>query len=245
MQGASYQRDPFAYSLLPQFGCVVLLLAMMLTCLMPLVFVDVLTTALNKLHLSRFSATLVLLLIVGGGFVNLPIYRWLRDDLQFVSRESLGSLLNWVPAVKRSPVETILAVNVGGCVVPLFLAVYELRFALESSQTRVALLLAIAVNVLICYRVARPVPGLGIVMPGFAAPLAAVGVTWLLLGWSDDYFNARAPIAFIAGVVGPIVGADLLHLRDLKRCSLGVMSIGGAGTFDGIVLSGLVAAFFA
>lgn len=244
MPDASNGRGPVAYRLLPQIGCVLLLVAMMLLCVMPIVFVDVMTTALNKLHLSGFMAAIVLLLIVCGGFINVPVYRWMREDLQFISREPLTGLQNWVPALRRSPVETILAVNVGGCVVPLLLAAYELRFALESSQTSVALLLVVAANVLVCYQVARPVPGIGIIMPGFAAPLTAVGVTWLLLGASDDH-HARAPIAFIAGVVGPIVGADLLHLRDLKRYSLGVMSIGGAGTFDGIVLSGIIAAFFA
>ena len=53
------------------------------------------------------------------------------------------------------------------------------------------------------------------------------------------------PIAFIAGVLGPLIGADLMHLRDIKRIATGIASIGGAGTFDGIVLSGLMAAFLA
>ncbi len=35
---------------------------------------------------------------------------------------------------------------------------------------------------------------------------------------------------------------DLLHLRDLGRRGAGLMSIGGAGTFDGIVISGFLAA---
>ena len=53
------------------------------------------------------------------------------------------------------------------------------------------------------------------------------------------------PIAFTAGVAGPIIGADLLHLKDLPDTPVGVMSIGGAGTFDGIVLSGVLAALLA
>ena len=42
-------------------------------------------------------------------------------------------------------------------------------------------------------------------------------------------------------VLGPLIGADLLHLRDLGRRGGGLMSIGGAGTFDGIVISGFLA----
>jgi len=53
------------------------------------------------------------------------------------------------------------------------------------------------------------------------------------------------PIAFVAGVLGPLIGADLLHLRDIEKIATGIASIGGAGTFDGIVLSGIVAAYLA
>jgi uncharacterized membrane protein len=54
-----------------------------------------------------------------------------------------------------------------------------------------------------------------------------------------------APVAFIAGVAGPLIGADLLHLKEIEQSAVGIASIGGAGTFDGIVLSGIVAAYLA
>jgi uncharacterized membrane protein len=53
------------------------------------------------------------------------------------------------------------------------------------------------------------------------------------------------PVAFVAGVAGPLIGADLLHLKAIDRVQSGMMSIGGAGTFDGIVLSGIIAAYLA
>ncbi|MDH4154239.1 MAG: DUF1614 domain-containing protein [Nitrospira sp.] len=53
------------------------------------------------------------------------------------------------------------------------------------------------------------------------------------------------PVAFVASVLGPLIGADLLHLRDIEKITTGIASIGGAGTFDGIVLSGIVAAYLA
>jgi uncharacterized membrane protein len=52
-------------------------------------------------------------------------------------------------------------------------------------------------------------------------------------------------LAFAAGVLGPLIGADLLHLREVNKISTGVASIGGAGTFDGIVISGLIATLLA
>ncbi len=76
-------------------------------------------------------------------------------------------------------------------------------------------------------------------LPGFVAPGVALAAALLLAP------DQAPPIAFVAGVLGPLVGADLLHLRDIEQCGPGVMSIGGAGTFDGIVLSWIVAAYLA
>ncbi len=55
--------------------------------------------------------------------------------------------------------------------------------------------------------------------------------------------DAAPPVAFLIGVMGPLIGADLLHLKDIEAAETGVASIGGAGTFDGIVLSGIIAAY--
>jgi uncharacterized membrane protein len=49
--------------------------------------------------------------------------------------------------------------------------------------------------------------------------------------------------AYIAGVAGPLIGVDLLHLKGIEQSTVGMASIGGAGTFDGIVLSGIVAVY--
>jgi uncharacterized membrane protein len=81
-------------------------------------------------------------------------------------------------------------------------------------------------------------------MPGFVAALTAVTTTWLLLAGPGET-PYRPPVAFVAGVLGPLVGADLLHLRDITRVPVGILSIGGAGTFDGIVLSGFLATLLA
>ena len=79
-------------------------------------------------------------------------------------------------------------------------------------------------------------------MPGLLSPLVAVGMTWLLC---PAEMEQRVSIAYTAGILGPLIGADLLHLRDILKVPVGVLSIGGAGTFDGIVLSGILAALLA
>jgi uncharacterized membrane protein len=157
-------------------------------------------------------------------------------DLRF-GAYGLGGLF---PQFQRQTHETVIAVNLGGCIIPSLIAIYELRFvAAQGVNALTAAALAAAVNIFACYRLARPMPGIGIGMPALVTPLIAAGVAMLL---APDY---APPIAFIAGVSGPLIGADLLHLRDISKMSVGTLSIGGAGTFDGIILSGIVAAYLA
>jgi len=87
--------------------------------------------------------------------------------------------------------------------------------------------------------ISRPIPGLGVVMPILVPPLAAAAVA-LLLNSAQS-----APLAYIAGTLGVIIGADLLRLNDIRRLGTPLASIGGAGTFDGIFITGIVAVLLA
>jgi len=231
---------------LPQIASIALLLTLMFLCLLPCVLVDVMHTAVANLHLpAPHWAGLIVLGILLGGLINIPIRRIPREDLQPVARWAVYGLEGWRPQVRLEHAETILAVNVGGCIIPTLLALYEIAYIVDGGGRPVlALAIAVAVNIAVCYRFATPVEGVGIAMPAFIAPLAAVLVPWLLLA-GDDYDGIRAPVAFTAGVMGPLVGADLLNLRKITKISAGVVSIGGAGTFDGIVISSILAALLA
>jgi uncharacterized membrane protein len=81
--------------------------------------------------------------------------------------------------------------------------------------------------------------GVGIVVPGLIPAFVAAASALILAP------EQAPPVAFVAGVLGPLAGADLMHLRDGAKLGSGVISIGGAGTFDGIVLSGVVATYLA
>ena len=54
-----------------------------------------------------------------------------------------------------------------------------------------------------------------------------------------------AALAYVAGTLGVLIGADLLRLRDVCRLGVPMASIGGAGTFDGIFITGIVAVLLA
>ena len=230
---------------LQTLGCLSFALLFFFLCLFPIFFVDLLTTAMQRLHLTPSAAMLAVLGIILGSMINVPIYRIERGEEQIVA--TYGVLGSWHPLPQRRWVrrDTLIAINVGGGVVPVALAFWEATHVFRvDGQAATAMLWATVVNIGVCYLVARPVSGIGIMMPGFTSPLVAVSMTWILLG-DASFSDIRAPVAFVAGVLGPLVGADLLHLKDITRVSVGSLSIGGAGTFDGIVLSGIFAAILA
>lgn len=217
-----------------------LLVAVLLLILLPLIFGQVMFAALGKLHLSAGAALGLMAAIIIGGFFNIPVKRFVREELVSTHPLDVFGLFDLFPRLRRVRRETIIAVNIGGCVVPLGIALYELVYiGLSDPRDWLAVVAAVAANTVVCYMAARPVPGVGIVMPSFISPLvAAVGALLLAPG-------QPSPVAFIAGVTGPLVGADLLHLKEIRSAAVGMASIGGAGTFDGIVLSGIIAAYLA
>jgi len=52
-------------------------------------------------------------------------------------------------------------------------------------------------------------------------------------------------IAYISGTLGVLIGADLLHLKLVPKLGTPLASIGGAGTFDGMFLTGIIAVLLA
>jgi len=217
-----------------------LVAALLLLVLFPLLFAELMATSLGKLHLSADSAVLLVIAIMVGGLINIPVRRIRRShDVDDHPLAAYGMLEAW-PRLRRVRRETIVAVNLGGCLIPTGLAIYELGQLLDAAPGALwAVAVAAGLNIIACYLMARPVPGLGIALPGLAPALIAAALALLLGG------EQAAPVAFIAGVTGPLVGADLLHLRDVEKMATGTLSVGGAGTFDGIVLSGIVAAYLA
>lgn len=239
------QRPTTVEFYLPQVGCALAAMMLISMCVLPWFFIQAVEMALIKLHLSPFAITAATMGILLGGLINFPLYQVEREFDPIVLPRGWNPMQGWTPLRPPSADRTIVAVNLGGCVIPTLLAAYEMRYVLEAErQASMGLLLAVLVNVGLCWWLARPVPGVGIALPFFVSPAAAVGMAWLLLP-GEAFAGLRAPVAFIAGVSGPLIGADLLNLRRFEKAAVGLISIGGAGTFDGIVLSGILAALLA
>ncbi len=221
-------------------GCLPIGLFFVLLLVLPFLFAEVLTAAMLKLRLAPEAALLLVLGIFVGSAVNIPVKRIVRNEDVLVHPLGILGMFGFWPQLQRVRRETIIAVNVGGCVIPAGLAVYETVLVfLQGLQLAGALGLSILINTAVCHWIAKPVKGIGIAMPGFVPPIVAVLSATVLAP------EERVSVAFVSGVLGPLIGADLLNLREIPRISTGLASIGGAGTFDGIVLSGIVAAYLA
>jgi uncharacterized membrane protein len=139
-----------------------------------------------------------------------------------------------VPVVERWP-GTVIAVNVGGAVIPTLVSLY----LLITREMWVKGAVAIAIVAALLHWLATPVPGVGIAVPVFWPALITAAVALIL-----SRENA-APLAYTAGSMGTLIGADLTNLDKVRGLGAPVASIGGAGTFDGIFLTGILAVLLA
>ena len=191
--------------------------------------------AFDKIGVPSEALFSLLLLSWVGSWVNIPIARFPSEEsvMEGVVVRVFGQ--RYVIPQWSQRRHTILAVNVGGAVVPTLLSLYLLTQALAPLRVVVAT----AAVTLLTYRLARPVTGVGIVVPMLLPPLSAALAALLLV-------PQQAPLtAYVAGTMGTLIGADLLHVRQVTRLAAPVASIGGAGTFDGVFLTGIIAVLLA
>lgn len=189
------------------------------------------------LGFSPLATILLFIAILAGSMVNIPLAEY-ECEVQPLTRRVRAFGFEYVVPEWRN--KTVVAVNLGGAVIPIIIALY-----LAIQAPLIPFLLAAGFVILISKIVARPVRGVGIAMPLFIAPLAAILGAMVSLDYLGYTLQPLAKIAFSAGVFGVLIGADLLNLRRLREMCMPMISIGGAGTFDGIFLTGVFAVLFA
>ncbi len=212
-----------------------LILLACLSLLLAFVQIGLLTIAFDKLGLSAEAGALLLFISLLGSLLNLPLFR-IKAESPPPERLPPPWRELWGLRPPGPSGKTIIAVNLGGCVVPVGISVFLfVRHSLDLGET----LLAITLVSFASYLASRPIQGVGIGMPLFVAPLVSA-ITGLLLNPAN-----AAPLAYVCGTMGVLIGADLLRLPAIRQMGVPVASIGGAGTFDGIFLTGIVAALLA
>jgi uncharacterized membrane protein len=206
-------------------------------------FFGVVVSAFTKIGFSVGDAFLILVLSLLGSSINIPLMT-LRSDIPIVKESYIRifGISYRVPVRRVIKNETTIAVNVGGAVIPVLISAYLLTRFPSSLLLAGAGILIVTV---ITHSVAKPIRGIGIATPALVPPLAATLAAVLLTsviqipGCPVD--QCRVVTAYAGGVIGTLIGADLLNLGKIKDLGAPVASIGGAGTFDGIFLSGLIA----
>ena len=200
--------------------------------------------ALAALRLLRYASETMgiaessLIVIFGlsllGSYINIPMAHLPGHRIVTAGEISFFGMSYVIPVVRETGA-TVLAVNVGGALIPICLSIYLLL------KHRLYLLGAIGTVFVaaVCHFLARPVPGFGIALPIFVPAIATAIVAMALTR------RRAAPLAYISGSLGTLIGADLLNLGTVQALGAPVASIGGAGTFDGIFVTGLLALLYA
>jgi uncharacterized membrane protein len=191
--------------------------------------------AFVKLGLTPEVASFLLLGTLLGSGINLPLYS--------LHTKETGHL---VISPDRKPIweifqparegKMVIAVNVGGCLIPVGLCLYFISLQVIDPIKIMAGILAITA---LSYKFSRLIPGMGVGMPIFLAPFTSA-----LLALALDSEHA-AHLAYISGVFGVLIGADILRINTISALGTPVAAIGGAGTFDGIFMTGIIAALLA
>jgi uncharacterized membrane protein len=203
-----------------------------------LVFFGAISIAFKNVGFTPLTIFLLLIATLLGSFINIPVLK-LKANVPMVRDETV----NWfgvtyrIPQVEYGETVTTVAVNVGGALVPTGVCMYLL---LKSAASMIFLsFIGVFVVALITHLIARPVKGVGITTPMFVPPIVAA-VTAVLLSPAHPIV-----IAYVSGVLGALIGADLLNLRKIPDLGAPMASIGGAGTFDGVFLTGIIAVLVA
>ena len=207
---------------------------LLVVALIALIEIGLLRYAYEKMGIDRRYVFSLLFLSLLGSYVNIPVAELPPEQIQSNEEVVFFGMRYVVPVVKEWP-GTIIAVNVGGAVLPTLLSLY----LLVKKELYGRGLLGVVIVAGIVHWLAQPVRGVGIAIPTFIPPLVAAGTALVLARQS-------APsLAYIAGSLGTLIGADLMNLGKLQGLGAPVASIGGAGTFDGIFLTGILAVLLA
>jgi len=196
------------------------------------------------LGLTGFQTTIIVFLSLIGSTINIPV-AVLEQHTPIITEKYIRymGIVIRIPTIDFVGTRTVLAVNLGGCIIPTTLSIYLLAKILMSSGfiPFFTVLIATGINSIIINQFAKPIKGVGIATPWFVPPLVTSIIT-LLFTQLVEGVNIFA-FAYITGTLGTLIGADLMNLKEIANLGTPAASIGGAGTFDGIFLTGVMSIF--
>jgi uncharacterized membrane protein len=223
---------------------------MLLILALPLIFIYLFLrlseTAFEMVGFSHWHASLAVFGSILGSLVDFPL-----------NQSPITSYPNWYlsllnlnsPEVSNTFHPLYLAVNLGGCIIPIVISAHLL---MRGQASLGKALTGMTVVAALTYYAADAIPGEGIVLPVWLSPLLAAVLGLVLV----KGYRRSPPLAYISGTLGTLIGADIISLLtpgvlpalsplDLQAEKPLVLSIGGAGVFDGIFLTGIIAVLLA
>ena len=189
--------------------------------------------AFKSLGFDAWTAIVIFWIALFGSYINIPI-------------KTFGKIRRGYKKIKWFDIEykipyirghrTTIAINVGGALIPIAVSIYEIiRLVLMNNiYYIISVIVGISIIAIFSKMMSKSIKGMGIVLPGLVPPFLAALIALLLPG-------IPAITAYLSGTLGTLIGADILNLNKIKKMRVRVASIGGAGTFDGIFLSGIIA----
>ena len=148
----------------------------LLVLLIVLIQVGALSYAYLRLGVSSRVALLLLLASLFGSYLNIPVAE-LPDQQQILPAQEIDffGMRYAMPVVVDWP-GTIIAVNVGGALIPTLMSLYLLA---RNGMWGLGLLATACVS-LVCHYLAQPVAGVGIALPIFVPAIATAIVALVL-----------------------------------------------------------------
>lgn len=195
---------------------IVMVLAGLLVFLVYIAYISTIRRVLETIGLTGGEAGTIILVTLFFGWISIPLFPY-------------GGW--WV------------GISIGGALIPMILCIrllWSKRVGLAEGAIGIVIVSYVA------YFLTRPEEGVGIVadIEWAFAPALAAGLYSMSTFWMD--MSKAAPLAYVSGVLGTIVGADVFHLSEILSYDppeegFAMLSIGGANVFDMVYLTGIAA----
>jgi uncharacterized membrane protein len=212
----------------------IFLLLLILGVVFFLITFDLIGLAFRKLGFPPEYSILLLFISLVGSYVNIPI-KVIKSKEPVISSGLVDFFgVRYVLPPPEIEHQTVIAINLGGCVIPVLISIFLIPMV-----NPIDLVKGVVIMTVFIHMMARPVKGLGIAVPSLLPPFMAAGLALIIAPQSAPMF------AYISGTLGSLIGADLLNLKKIPDLGAPLASIGGAGTFDGIFLTGIISVLLA
>ncbi|UCE45551.1 MAG: DUF1614 domain-containing protein [Methanobacteriota archaeon] len=185
-----------------------------------LLYISTISRVLEMIGFTASEASTIILLTLFFGWISIPLFPY--NDW-------------WI------------GISIGGALIPLIICGRLLRSGRAGLAESA---IGIVIVSYVTYFVTRAEEGVGIVadIPWAFAPALAAGLYSMTTFWTS--MAKAAPLAYVSGVMGTLVGADVFRLGEVLSFDppeegLGMLSIGGANIFDMVYLTGIIAVIVA